>query len=80
MPSQPPPGSLAAYLRAGLAPVAPSQVQPATISALPPQRRSRAPLVVTLLLLLVIAALAAGGYLAWRAGKIHVPWTGSMSP
>jgi serine/threonine protein kinase len=80
VPSQPPPGSLAAYLRAGLAPVAPSQVQPATISALPPQRRSRAPLVVTMLLLLVVVALAAGGYLAWRAGKIHVPWTGSTSP
>jgi len=78
-PSQPPPGSLAAVLRAGLAPV-PSQPPLATISALPPRRRSRAGLVVTLMLLLIVVALGAGGFLAWRAGKLHVAWPGSTTP
>jgi serine/threonine protein kinase len=80
MSSQPPPGSLAAVLRAGLAPVPSQPPAPAVISAVTPRRRSRAGLVVTLLLLVVLAALAAGGFLAWRAGKVHVAWPGSTTP
>jgi serine/threonine-protein kinase len=78
--SQPPPGSLAAYMRAGLAPVSPSHAPPAPVITAVTRRKSRAPVVVMLLLVVVVAALGAGGYLAWRAGKIHAAWPGSTTP
>jgi serine/threonine protein kinase len=81
IPSQPPVGSLTAYLRAGLAPVPPSDPREATISAVsPPPRRSRAPLVVTILLLLILGVLGAGGFLAWRAWKANVALHGNVTP
>ena len=78
MSSQPPPGALAAAMRAGLTPVAPSPSAP--ISAVVAPRRSRAPLVVTILLLLILGALGAGGFIAWRSWKAHAAWPGSTTP
>ena len=79
--SQPPPGPLAAALRASLRPVHPSHAPSAApISAVVPPRRSRAPLVVTLLLLLILGALGAGGFMAWRTWKTHAAWHESTTP
>jgi serine/threonine-protein kinase len=61
---------LAAAMRAGLAPVPPSQSQPIRAPVSVP-RRSRAPVVI-LVLLFVLGALGAGGFFGWRAWKAHV--------